>query len=105
MVDEGGSVPPIINSIDKLDDNSSLNISNVKNSGGIDEVKNVPILSTDTSSQNSSSSPFGKGLGKKPYNFEKMAEIYDKDHNVINLVPGAGLCFSFVCFLFYFRSR
>jgi hypothetical protein len=87
MVDEGGSVPPTKIQIDESSSDSSLNNVNVENTGGENDLEN---LSTQIS-QSSTNSPFGKGLGKGPFDFEKISQIYDKKNNVIDLVPGAGL--------------
>jgi hypothetical protein len=102
MVDEGGSAPPTKLCIDESNNDSSLNVDHVENIGGKNEGKNIQPQLSINSSQISSPSPFGKGLGKKPFNFEKMAEIYDKENNVIDLVPGAGLFDLLKIFLIYF---
>jgi hypothetical protein len=105
MVDEGGSAPPTKIRIDESSSDSSSNINTEANSGGEDDSKNAPLLSQITSSQIPSSSPFGKGLGKGPFDFEKMSQIYDKQNNVIDLVPGAGLFVDLLkIFLIYFNK-
>jgi hypothetical protein len=81
MVDEGGSVPPIINSINELlkkpsSSSSSIPINTEQNGGKV--ADNAVQIS-----------PFGKGLGKQPLDFE-----------LIYLIPGAGL--NFFLFLFIF---
>jgi hypothetical protein len=91
MVDEGGSVPPIKKLVDESSSDSSSNIGGKEESGGKGDSKNESLQSEIPSSQISSNSPFGKGLGKGPFDFEKMSQIYDKRNNVIDLVPGAGL--------------
>jgi hypothetical protein len=90
-VDNGGSVPPTKIPIDESLSDSSLNVNSDSNSGGKDEDKNEPLQSQVTSSQISSSSVFGKGLGKQPFDFDKISQMYDKKNNVIDLVPGAAL--------------
>jgi hypothetical protein len=62
-------------------------------SGGKDEIQNNIEQPGENNIQISSISPFGKGLGKQPLDFEKIAQMYDEENNVINLVPGAGLFF------------
>jgi hypothetical protein len=99
MVDNGGSVPPNKIRIDESNVNSSSNVNTVLICGGKDDDKNESV----TSSQISSNSPFGKGLGKKPIDFQKISEMYDKQNNVINLIPGIGLFVDLLkIFLTYF---
>jgi hypothetical protein len=104
MVDNGGSVPPTKNTLDESSSDSSSNINSVQNNGGKDVSKNEPVQTEVASSQISTNSVFGKGLGKQPFDFEKIAQIYDKQNNVIDLVPGAGLCFFFIYYYIVFRS-
>jgi hypothetical protein len=91
MVDNGGSAPPNKILLDESSSDSSSNSSNDTNSGGKDTTKNIPLPSSIPSSQTSPKLIFGKGLGKKPFDFQKISEIYDKENNVINLIPGIGL--------------
>jgi hypothetical protein len=97
MVDNGGSSPPIKIPLDESSSDSSSIINSVTEKGGKDEYKNESFQSVVTSTQTSTNSVFGKGLGKQPFDFEKIAAQYDKDNNVINLIPGAG----FFCFCFF----
>jgi hypothetical protein len=103
MVDNGGSAPPNKIPLNESNVNSSSNVNSVPICGGKDDDKNVPVQPADSSPQISSSSPFGKGLGKKPIDFQKISEIYDKQNNVINLIPGIGLFVDLLkIFLIYF---
>jgi hypothetical protein len=101
MVDNGGSVPPNKIPLDESNNDSSSNANSVEKIGGNEEDKNIQLRQEVTSSQISSSSVFGKGLGKKPFDFEKISEMYDKKNNVINLVPGAGLFVDLLKIFFY----
>jgi hypothetical protein len=102
MVDNGGSTPLNKLPIDESSSDSSLNSSCVTNSGGKDVTENIQPQLEVTSSQISSNSPFGKGLGKKPFDFQKISEIYDKENNVINLIPGIGLFIDLLKIFFLF---
>jgi hypothetical protein len=95
MVDEGGSAPPITNSIDESNNDSSSNLNSAEKIGGNSQTQ----ISSQISSSNS---VYGKGLGKKPFDFEKMAEMYDKQNNVIDLIPGVGLFIDLLKIFFLF---
>jgi hypothetical protein len=99
-VDNGGSVPPTKIPFYESSSDSSSNNNSVQNTGGKDVSKNEPVQ-TEVASQISTNSVFGKGLGKQPFDFEKIAQIYDKQNNVIDLVPGAGLILFIYLLLYY----
>jgi hypothetical protein len=96
MVDTGGQIVEQKESVKENVNNVNSNIGGNEEKGGQENILENGIL------QVSDYSPFGKGLGKKPIDFEKLSEIYDKDNNVINLIPGAGLCIYFYLFIYLF---
>jgi hypothetical protein len=98
MVDEGGSVPQNKQSLDESSSDSSSFNGGKEESGGKQIFQNESIQVVEIS-------PYGKGLGKQPLDFEKIASQYDKDNNVIDLIPGVGFFLFFYFFYLFFRQR